>query len=69
MQNETVLPRLINRKQVEEITSLSRSSIYLLMSENRFPKPIQIGNKRVAWVSQEINEWVDDRIENARVRR
>lgn len=69
MQNETVLPRLINRKQVEEITSLSRSSIYLLMSEDRFPKPIQIGNKRVAWVSQEINEWVDDRIENARVRR
>ena len=69
MQNETALPRLINRKQVEEITSLSRSSIYLLMSEDRFPKPIQIGNKRVAWVSQEINEWVDDRIENARVRR
>jgi len=69
MQNQTVLPRLISRKQVEQITSLSCSSIYLLMSENRFPKPIQIGNKRVAWVSQEINEWVDDRIQNARVKR
>ena len=68
MQNETVLPRLINRKQVEQITSLSRSSIYLLMSQDRFPKPIQIGDQRVAWVAIEINEWVNDRIQNARVR-
>jgi prophage regulatory protein len=68
MQNETVLPRLINRKQVEQITSLSRSSIYLLMSQDRFPKPIQIGDQRVAWVANEINEWVNDRIQNARVR-
>lgn len=68
MQNESVLPRLINRKQVEQITSLSRSSIYLLMSQDRFPKPIQIGDQRVAWVAHEINEWVNDRIQNARVR-
>lgn len=68
MQNETVLPRLINRKQVEQITSLSRSSIYLLMSQDRFPKPIQIGDQRVAWVANEIDEWVNDRIQNARVR-
>lgn len=68
MQNETVLPRLINRKQVEEITSLSRSSIYLLMSQDRFPKAVQIADKRVAWIEKEINDWVNDRIQNARAR-
>lgn len=68
MQNENTAPRLISRKQVEIITSLSRSSIYLLMSQGRFPKPIQIGDQRVAWVSAEINTWVEDRIQNARVR-
>ena len=67
MQNQTVLPRLISRLQVEQITSLSRSSIYLLMSENRFPKSIKIGNKRVAWVAEEINAWIDERIKNDRV--
>ncbi|AXX46524.1 DNA-binding protein [Acinetobacter baumannii] len=67
MQNNIATPRLISRKQVEQITSLSRSSIYLLMSQGRFPKPIQIGDQRVAWVIDEINEWVEDRIQNARV--
>ncbi|GAA5561537.1 hypothetical protein Asch03_02144 [Acinetobacter schindleri] len=67
MQNNTATPRLISRKQVEQITSLSRSSIYLLMSQGRFPKPIQIGDQRVAWVIDEINAWVEDRIQNARV--
>ena len=67
MQNEIVLPRLINRKQVEQITSLSRSSIYLLMSQDRFPKAVQIADKRVAWIEKEINDWVNDRIQNARV--
>lgn len=68
MQNENTAQRLISRKQVELITSLSRSSIYLLMSQGRFPKPIQIGDQRVAWVTAEINAWVEDRIQNARVR-
>lgn len=68
MQNENTAPRLISRKQVEIITSLSRSSIYLLMSQGRFPKPIQIGDQRVAWVNAEINAWVEERIQNARVR-
>lgn len=68
MQNENITPRLISRKQVEQITSLSRSSIYLLMSQGRFPKPIQIGEQRVAWVIEEINAWVEDRIQNSRVR-
>lgn len=68
MQNENTAPRLISRKQVEIITSLSRSSIYLLMAQGRFPKPIQIGDQRVAWVNAEINAWVEERIQNARVR-
>lgn len=68
MQNENTAPRLISRKQVEIITSLSRSSIYLLMSQGRFPKPVQIADQRVAWVNAEINAWVEERIVNARVR-
>ncbi|QIC60174.1 AlpA family transcriptional regulator [Acinetobacter schindleri] len=68
-QNEVqVAARLISRKEVEKLTSLSCSSIYLLMSENKFPRPIQIGSQRVAWVLSEINAWIDDRIANARVR-
>lgn len=60
-------PTLINRKEVERLTTLCRSSIYALMQDGRFPRPIRIADQRVAWVKQEITDWLNDRIANARV--
>jgi prophage regulatory protein len=42
---------LLRRKQFESRTGLSRSSIYKLISEGNFPKPIKLGQKGVAWVT------------------
>ena len=35
--------RLLTLRDVTAITALSRSAIYALMAESRFPKPIRIG--------------------------
>ena len=35
--------RLLRRRQVEEITGLSRSSIYRLMRKGDFPAPVKVG--------------------------
>ena len=40
------------------LTGLSRSSIYLAVSEGRFPKQIALGARSVAWASNEIDEWM-----------
>jgi prophage regulatory protein len=54
--------QLVKRKKVEELTSLSRSSLYRLMSDGIFPKPIRLGSKSVAWLKSDVEAWIDDRI-------
>jgi len=54
---------ILRRKQVEDRTGLSRSTIYLYIQENRFPKPINLGARAVGWVESEVEKWLTDRIE------
>ena len=35
--------RLLRRRHVEEVTGMSRSSIYRLMQNGEFPRPVKIG--------------------------
>ena len=45
-------------------TGLSRSTIYLRISEDNFPRPIQLGVRAVGWVESEIEEWLEIQIQN-----
>lgn len=56
---------LLRRRQVEARTGLSRSSIYKMISEGRFPRSIPLGPKAVAWVDHQIDEWIAEQIERA----
>lgn len=47
-------------------TGLSRSTIYLRISEDRFPKPISLGGRAVGWIESEIDEWLKEQIETSR---
>jgi prophage regulatory protein len=58
--------RLLRRPQVEEMTGLSRSSIYEKMNDGTFPKCIKIGEKAVSWIEQEVQDWIRAQIERAR---
>ncbi|VAW66627.1 hypothetical protein MNBD_GAMMA08-912 [hydrothermal vent metagenome] len=54
------LPAVINR------TGISRSTIYLMMSKKQFPLPISLGDRAVGWLEDEINSWLENRIEASR---
>lgn len=47
-------------------TGLSRSTIYLRMSQGTFPKPVSLGARAVGWVEAEVQEWVQRQIEGSR---
>lgn len=43
-------------------TGLSRSSIYLAISEGKFPQNINLGARSVGWLESEIDAWMQERI-------
>ena len=51
---------------VKARTGLSRSTIYLRLSEGRFPTPISLGGRAVGWIEAEVNEWLTEHIEASR---
>ncbi len=51
---------------VKARTGLSRSTIYLRISEGTFPKPISLGSRAVGWIESEVNEWLSQQIETSR---
>lgn len=53
--------RLIDRKEVERRTSLRKTSIWRLIRDGDFPKPIPLGGKS-AWVEHEVESWIAARI-------
>ena len=53
--------RLLRRRQVEEITGMSRSAIYKRMQEGEFPRPVRIGPTAVRWRTGDIAAWVESR--------
>lgn len=52
---------LIRRPDVEKATGLRRSTIYAMMAEGSFPKPIRIGKRAVAWRASEVQAWIEAR--------
>ena len=51
---------------VKSRTGLSRSTIYLRISEDRFPRPISLGGRAVGWIEAEVNDWLNQQINNSR---
>lgn len=47
-------------------TGLSRSTIYLRVSESRFPIPISLGGRAVGWIEAEIEAWLQAQIDGSR---
>ena len=56
--------RLIRIREVMNLTSLSKSYIYQLTAQKRFPKRVSLvkGGSSVAWLESEVLAWIDERL-------
>ncbi len=51
---------------VKQRTGLSRSTIYLRISEGKFPTPVSLGGRAVGWIESEVNTWLNQQIKASR---
>ena len=61
---ETLAPvpdRLLRLPDVVRCTGLSRSSIYALQGQGKFPKSVKLSLRAVAWPQQQIQRWIEGR--------
>ncbi|WP_033576372.1 helix-turn-helix transcriptional regulator [Dickeya chrysanthemi] len=57
---------LIRLPEVQRRTGYSKAWLYRLMSQQRFPLPIKIGSRAIAFVESEIDDWINQRIAESR---
>jgi len=53
--------QLLKLKEICELLSVSRSTIYYWMSERNFPRPVRLGARAVRWQAEEIKDWCRSR--------
>ena len=51
--------KLLRRPEVEARTGLGRSTIYDWMRQGKFPRPVKLGTRLVAWRQSDIDAWLD----------
>ena len=53
--------RVLRLREVCERYGLGRSTVYRLMDQGQFPKPIQLGPQAVAWRVEDLEAWLESR--------
>jgi prophage regulatory protein len=59
--NESSPALFLRMPSVVRMTGLCRSTIYRLISENKFPAPVRVGDRAVAWRPTDIHRWSEER--------
>ena len=50
--------RLYRRTDVSDVTGLSKNAIYKMMRDGRFPKPVKLKGRAVAWRKSDLDAWI-----------
>jgi prophage regulatory protein len=56
---EKIIPKFYRVSQLVEMLNVSKSSIYLWVSQGKFPKSFKIGGGTSVWSEIDISEWID----------
>lgn len=46
---------------VMKLTGLGRSTIYRMVADKRFPRPVRIASRAVAWRRADLDRWSESR--------
>lgn len=54
------MEKIINVKQVQEVTGLSRTTIWRLQRTGNFPKNFHISPARKGWRLSDVENWIQE---------
>ena len=54
-------PLFLRMRAVLRMTGLGRSTIYRLVADNKFPSPVRLGRRAVAWRRVDVERWSEAR--------
>ena len=57
---------LIRLSEVIKRVGLCKAWIYKLIKQGKFPRPIKIGVRSIAFVESEVDDWIKQRIAESR---
>lgn len=58
------MTNLLRLPTVLAMTSLSRSSLYLLIQQGRFPAPVKLSARSIAFSEDEVAAWIEARLQD-----
>ena len=54
--------QFLKLSEVMRRVGLKHSTIYKRVAEGAFPRPVSLGGRAVAWVEQEVEKWMLERM-------
>lgn len=54
--------KLLRIKEVMATTRLGKTTIYNMIKNDAFPKPVRIGKRTVVWLESDVQKFVQERI-------
>ncbi len=51
----------LRMRAVVRMTGLGRSTIYRLVAENKFPSPVRLASRAIAWRRADLERWSEGR--------
>ena len=58
---EIIMQKIYRLKNVIEVTGMSRSTIYRLMDQDKFPKPIKLTQRIIGFLEEDIDQGIQNR--------
>lgn len=55
--------KIVDWKKLKEMVPYSRQHIGRLEEKGKFPKRVQIGECRVGWLLDEVEDWLQERVD------
>jgi len=57
--------RILRRPEVQNKTGLPTSTLYAMIADGRFPRPVKIGKRAVGWLEGQVESWITECAANA----